>query len=196
MTNSIPDSYLRLWQLAIKEAKRRNTTPEQVFDTDCMGLMLMYPPRMDDGAKYYCTPVNASVFGRTGGNGIHFSMLHVDHQVRDESPIVMTMPMHFDQPNWILGANLFEFLALGCTMGFFQLEQIAYKKLKYNNPQKYPVSFDDFDLLTENVEEATERRKLAQLMIDKLELQPWNDLEARLNELEQAYYPLIRLKPR
>lgn len=188
MTDDLPDSYLQLWQLAIDEAKRRITTPERVFDTDYMGLILEYPPSADDGAKYYCTPANASVFGWTGGDGVHFSMLHLDNQVRNEPPIVMTVPMHFDKPNWILGANLFEFLALGCTMGFFQLEEIAYKKLEYNNP----ISFDDFDLLTENTEGGVEHWKLTRLMIDKLELQPWDDLEARLNELEQAYYPLIQ----
>jgi hypothetical protein len=193
MTDSVSDSYRRLWQLAIKVAKRRKTSPEHVFDA--IGLNLMYPPRADDTFRYDSTPVNASVFGYTGGDGVHFSLLHIDNEVQNESPVVMTVPMKFDQPNWILGANLFEFLALGCKIGFFPLEQIAYEKLQLGNPQKQSVSFDDFPLLAEDDEDGPERWHLTRLMMDKFALRLWDDLETRLNELEQAYYHMLEIKP-
>ncbi len=40
--------------------------------------------------------------------------------------IVMTVPMQFHRPNIAVGSNLRGFLCLGCMIGYFNLEQLAY----------------------------------------------------------------------
>jgi len=85
--------------------------------------------------RYDPTPRNTTLFGWTGGDGVHFSLLEISDTIQ---PIVMTVPTRFSNSigdfNWILGENLNEFLSLGYYNGWFYLENLCYdfkKALKF-----------------------------------------------------------------
>ncbi len=71
---------------------------------------------------YECTPLNCLTFASTGGDGVHFSII----KDLDQSPVVMTVPMNFDEENLVIANSLYEFLCLGSHFGFFNLEQLSY----------------------------------------------------------------------
>ena len=79
------------------------------------GLLLFAPPRRN---CYWCTPVNSITFATTGGDGTHFGWLDIRGLAPDFAPIVMSVPMS-DSPNLLVGANMREFLSLGCKFGYF-----------------------------------------------------------------------------
>lgn len=77
---------------------------------------------------YAEAPPESLCFAGTGGDGVHFSFLPASGLEVIDWPVVMTVPMQFDAPNLIVGANLREFLALGLNHGYFTLEQLAYDR--------------------------------------------------------------------
>jgi hypothetical protein len=83
----------------------------------------------DDSHRYTSTPTNVKVFGSTGGDGVHYSLLEISDTIQ---PVVVTVPCNYgDTPahyNIILGENLNEFLSLGYYNGWFPLEQLCYDK--------------------------------------------------------------------
>jgi hypothetical protein len=179
----------QLWTLAQREAAKqeKQTKPDYVFSD--IGLELSYPPIRGDSANlYYSTPINCSVFGWTGGDAVHFSLLHINDQFNDLSPVVMTVPMNFgSETNWVMGATLTEFLALGCQYGFWQLEQIAYQRSKYPDPaQRHSAALDAGD---------EEGKPLYDIIRAEFALEKWGDLTARLDELEQMYHGFIEIPP-
>jgi hypothetical protein len=183
----LPSSFQKLWQLAIREAINQDIKPENVFGD--IGLYLVYPPLHNNPHRYDCTPINSSTFGDTGGDGVHFGLLHTSELLHENSPVIMTVPMNFSaERNWILGADLLEFLALGCQVGFFFLEQIAYTRTRMNESQKrYPINFSDFEPIS------LEDRVLLDVIAREFPLKPWPVLTERLDELEMAFHSLIQL---
>jgi hypothetical protein len=85
-------------------------------------------------------------------------------------PVVMTVPMMFDAPNHVLGEDLREFLSLGCRVGCFGLEQLAYRR--------------DETVAAIQAAEATSDPLLLALTRE-LDLRPWSDVAGRLSELER-----------
>jgi hypothetical protein len=85
-----------------------------------VGLCLENPTRARVW-DYASTPVDSTTFGSTGGDGVHFSVLHTGRG-NGYAPVVMTVPMAFDAPNHIVGGILREFLGLGCRTGYRCLE--------------------------------------------------------------------------
>lgn len=75
--------------------------------------------------SYEATPSRSLTFASTGGDGVHYSVLT---DVGRPGPIVMTVPMNFDEPNVVVGADLRDFLSLGCHFGYFALEQLVYDR--------------------------------------------------------------------
>lgn len=147
---------------------------------DPIGLILQIPPKRED---YWCTPLNALTFARTGGDGTHYSLVSLPKLPRSEQPIVMTVPMG-DTPNVIVGENLREFLALGCRFGYVALEHLVHqptetitvlKRRKYN-------------------EDATARDiRMLQLIERTFRLKPWTDPRKRLAELKRRFYKKLEL---
>jgi len=86
-------------------------------------------PEEDEDARYDSSPINTKVFSRTGGDGVHFSILCLSENIQ---PIVMTVPMNFGNSltdyNLIIGENLNEFLSIGYFNGWFFLEELCYKE--------------------------------------------------------------------
>lgn len=83
-------------------------------------------PIKDESFRYDSSPVNTEVFARTGGDGVHYSILELTENIQ---PIIITVPMNFGNSmkdyNWIIGENLNEFLSIGFYNGWFPIEQLC-----------------------------------------------------------------------
>ena len=101
-----------------------------------IGLNLIDPPEhySHQGTILYqpgTTPDKTVAFAHTGGDDVHFSLVESDGGFGDESLVVMTVPMaegSASESNVVVGADLHEFLCLGCIHGFFDLENLVYKR--------------------------------------------------------------------
>lgn len=107
--------------LAVLAKETRNEYPDLYFDY--AGLI----PEQDENTKYDSSPTNTKVFARTGGDGVHYSILELSENIQ---PVVMTVPMNCEDSmedcNIILGENLKEFLSIGYYNGWFPIEQLCY----------------------------------------------------------------------
>jgi hypothetical protein len=147
---------------------------------DPIGLILQIPPKREE---YWCTPLNAVTFARTGGDGTHYSLISVPKSKRSKQAIVMTVPMS-DDPNVIVGESLRDFLALGCRRGYFGLEGLVHQ------PAETMVELKrrKYD------EELTEREISMLRLIEKtFHLQPWSSPKKRLAELKRRFYASLEL---
>ena len=157
-----------LWQCATRRASAASTTPDLAFLP--IGLCLEDPatPRRWD---YTTTPPDSVTFAYAGANGVHFSYL-------GGGPVVMTVPMSFDAPNLVVGADLREFLELGCRIGYRRLESLAHGWVRRDLAEQARTG-----LPAPGPEEA---ELLGQLVAD-LDLRPWPEVTARLDELAAAH---------
>ncbi|MCC7388274.1 MAG: hypothetical protein IT431_05855 [Phycisphaerales bacterium] len=158
----------------------RGTGRDFSTSLDDIGLLLELGVR-----GYDATPRNATVFATTGGDGVHFSLLHRGGEVRIDSPVVMTVPFAFESPNHIAGADLREFLDLGFHTGYFSLEGIAYSGTRD----------EEISALSGAVETDPwpEKVRLLGLLRDRFSLRPWPDVEARLAELQEGFIGELRV---
>ena len=172
----IPADLLRLWRLGGRDPLDAGDGWISTFEP--IGLILMAPPKH---GGYWCTPRNSIAFAGTGGDGVHYSFVTMPDTPLDSSPIVMTVPMS-DYPNIIVGADLREFLALGCRFGYFSLEQLAYD---FDNTTDLLLT-RDFD------SDATPAdRSLLTRLSDAFAVKPWDDPAARLETLAAQYEHLL-----
>jgi hypothetical protein len=183
----------RLWHLAEREAQNSVEGPEHIFDP--IGLILRRTPK---NFGYWATPVNSVSFATTGGNGVHYGLLTADGGISDDSPVVMTVPMMFDKPNIIVGRSLLEFLCLGCSTGYFVLEQLAYDKVDTMELIQHPRRlFEDSYGKGFSTHKSFQREKhLLEALIKDFDLRPWDRLEEQLDELQERYLPLLKLSAR
>ena len=135
----------------------------------------------DNGLTTYAPfPKIAHLFASTGGDGVHFSLLR---QGKSSSlaglPVIMTVPMAFEQANWIVGANIHEFLCLGCRTGYFSLEGIAYD---YSRDQEILG-------LAETYEPEQDQVPILSALRERFGLQPWDEIPNRIAELQELYRP-------
>lgn len=168
-----PSLLKSLWDLAGGDPLNATDDWSETFDP--IGLILRAPPQH---GGHWCTPTNSISFATTGGDGVHYSWVTLPDRDPDFCPIVMTVPM-CDTPNVIVGANLREFLCLGCRFGYFSLEQLVYSRTS-----------TIAELVTGQINpewESTERA-LADRLRSTLGLAPWKDPGARLKELEAEFY--------
>jgi hypothetical protein len=149
---------------------------------DPIGLILQIPPKRED---YWCTPLNALTFARTGGDGTHYSLVSVSTSRRSDQVVVMTVPMS-DTPNVIVGENLRDFLALGSRFGYFALEGLVHE------PDETIAA-----LRRRKYDEEWTAREIGMLkLIERtFRLKPWTDPRKRLAELERRFYAKLKLPP-
>lgn len=173
-----------------KEAARR-------FPADCfggfsdLGLGVYSRPKREG---YCCTPTNTLAFAGTGGNGVHFSFLVQNGKVTENSPIVITIPFNIDQPNFIGGESLFDFLCLGYHRGYFALESLPSEKCfeAYASGEWEPKEeFDWYVGLGVN----ENQRRVLDFLIEQLGLSPWKNLKKRFDRLQKRYLPLLEIPP-
>src|SRR5688500_5732474 len=72
-----------------------------------IGLFLHDCPKH---SSYRPTPLNSITFASIGVDGIHFGSVTDGETVDPESPVVVTIPMELDDPNYIVGKTLYDFL--------------------------------------------------------------------------------------
>lgn len=128
------------------------------------GLFLHRPPK---SGGYDSSPRDYLAFASTGGDGVHFSF---PLGSVGAGPIIMTVPMAFEQPNVVVGEDLEEFLCLGSKFGYFSLEQLAY----------------DFAGTSEAIQSADSQSPALASLSRRFELAPWPDVRTRLMELADA----------
>lgn len=91
-----------------------------------MGLLLN--TRLENGG-YWCTPTNSLSFGGTGGDGAHFSFLITDRTITDKTPVIISVPDYFGEPqddNVVLGRGFEDFVRLGLHCGYFSMARFAF----------------------------------------------------------------------
>jgi hypothetical protein len=108
------DDLSRVHQLAAQQF------PHEYLDVGlgAIGLFLHDRPKH---AGYRQTPTNSITFASIGVDGIHFGSITDGDTLDPDSPIVITIPMAFDNPNYIVGESLYDFLCLGCRHGYSNL---------------------------------------------------------------------------
>ncbi|MFN8473463.1 MAG: hypothetical protein U0822_14835 [Anaerolineae bacterium] len=180
----MPDVTLdRLWQLACKVGDKSGVEPELVFQP--IGLLLHHPLTARD---YTSTPLNSSTFASTGGDGVHYGLLHTIGDVSDASPVVMTVPMAFERPNLIVGDSLLEFLCLGCQVGYAYLEHLAYNRHEatdwIGNAQNWfnEKHYGPLDLRAQS---------LLEILVREFDLKPWPEVGRRVDELQERFLLLL-----
>lgn len=135
---------------------------------------------------YDVAPRNCLTFAGTGGDGVHFGLLDLGHGVSDASPVVMTVPMNFDQPNLVVGANLRDFLSLGIRRGYFSLEQLTYDRahwVKMLDRANYAK-----DLSASGI-------RALKAIETAFKVKPWTAHDARLRALQTEYGGQLVLAP-
>ncbi len=174
----------RLWQLACKEGEKLGMEPEPVFQP--IGLVLH---RSLTARDYTSTPLSSSTFASTGGDGVHYGLLHINGGVGDASPVVMTVPMAFERPNLIVGESLFEFLCLGCQVGYAYLEHLAYNRHEatdwIGNPQNW-FNERHYGPL------GLRAQLLLEILVREFDLKPWSEVGRRVDELQERFLPLLK----
>jgi hypothetical protein len=85
------------------------------------GDYVLCPPEDDFG--YSSTPKNALTFARMGVDGVHWAILKIDGEVKDDSPIVYVSPMDSHDVT-IMAESLLDFLAFGCRVSPSKMEAV------------------------------------------------------------------------
>ena len=171
---SLPRDFAELWTLAEDIARETGGDPRYVFDP--CGLLL---ERRPSPWTYFCSPRNALTLASTGGDGVHFGLLQLDEVAPERLPPVMTVPMS-DARNVVVAESFAEFLGLGCHVGWFLLEQLAYDPAwtaeHYAKAEREP----DCEAVLKRIR-AKLRLKPAPLQLD------------RIRQLQDKYLPLLQL---
>lgn len=147
---------------------------------DRLGIILETESRDN---SYSCTPPNAKRLGRTGGDGVHFSVMM-------NGNIVMTVPMSFDKQNLLVGKDLYQFLCLGYYTGYFVLEQLAYTNDSL--PNRYTKLVAE---MTEETKEDAQFLNAREIIRKEFNLKPITDIEKTVSFIAQKWmYTLSRIR--
>jgi hypothetical protein len=157
--------------------------PHEYLDTGlgAIGLFLHDPPK---NAGYRSTPVNSVTFASIGVDGIHFSSITDESLVDPMAPVVLTIPMAFDVPNYVVGETLYDFLCFGCRHGFANLGNLHLNlDGTIEHYQEPPEEFYD------------ERSPgILQLMTSELSLEPWIDVGSHFVALQSRFISRLQLQ--
>ena len=173
------ETLIKLWSLT--DEPFSDDAPDWNGFFDPIGLILHGNLECFD---YWCTPTNSTTFASTGGDGVHYGLLDIGEGFADSSPVVMTVPMS-DTPNTIVGANLLEFLALGCRQGYFSLEQLIYQR----DNKVAALDSGEFD-----PEAGEDEIQLLTSISSAFDLKSWADNDSRLRSLEDEFFGRVTAK--
>ncbi|GIO31778.1 hypothetical protein [Paenibacillus sp. USDA918EY] len=96
----------------------------------------------NDEDRYYCTPNDSIVFGRTGVNGDHFAFYTFKGSTIDleEAPIIFIQPMSFGNEISLVARNLKDFLSLFVSLReIYILERFRF----YNNKMDFINDYNE-----------------------------------------------------
>ncbi len=146
-----------------------------------VGLFLHDPP---ENAGYSQTPVNSVTFAGAGVDGIHFGCVTDSSTIDPQSAVVVTIPMAFDQPNYIIGESLYDFLCLGCRHGYSGVANLHLNQKQTLEAFSAPPAgwFDD------------RAPQILELLTDELSLEPWPNVEEHFHDLQTRFMPSLKLK--
>jgi len=170
------DQLAKLWKLAKRMAKKRQD-PSGVFGE--IGLFLHKSP----APPYDSTPKGSITFASTGGDGVHYGLLRIGTARGEAMPVVMTVPMNFDNLHLIVGEDLIDFLALGSRVGYFSLEQLTYD---YQQSIDWLENSSDY-----NKGLGADERHLLDGLCKEFGLHPWLDVDEKLQRLNTKYLQAI-----
>ena len=161
-------------------------TGEPKSDWNChfdpAGLILLYPIREILDPPF---PFNVAAFATTGGDSVHYGFLDAGSGYHDASPVVMTVPCS-DEKYFVVGANLRDFLCLGCHTGYFDLEQLAYD---------WTASCEHLDTAASRMAPHAEVAQIINPLIRELYLTPWAQPHAeKLSRLQNEYVDLVHAR--
>jgi hypothetical protein len=83
---------------------------------------IIYPP--DEQLGYESTPRDAVAFGSMGVDGVHYLILKLDGEIRNDSPVVQFSPMDFSAPYTLLGHTFADYLATVCGVDVDQIRHM------------------------------------------------------------------------
>lgn len=139
------------------------------------------PIRPMQCAGYFCTPKNSLTFASTGGDGVHFGIVSGSNNKVNAGPIVMTVPMA-DINNVVVAEDLEEFFSIGYYVGWFALEQILYD---LEEAIEYFSKPDD--------EMSQKEIRFLDMVRKELSIKPVPLSKQRLKELEEMYFPVLKI---
>lgn len=145
-----------------------------------IGLFLHNPPK---NAGYRSTPANSLTFASIGVDGIHFGSITDGNVIDPMAPVVLTIPMAFEAPNYIVGQSLYDFLCLGCRHGYSNLGNLHLNfEATIEHYQNPPEAFYD-----------DRCPAILETMTDELSLATWPDVLAHFLELQSRLLPMLRM---
>ncbi|KOY15954.1 hypothetical protein [Paenibacillus xylanivorans] len=129
-----------------KELRERNAGTFQDF----VGFYISFN---NDEDRYYCTPDDAIIFGRTGANGDHFAFYAFNGSFTDleEAPIIFIQPMAAGNQVTLVARNLKDLLALFINLKeIYVLERFRFYKNKLDFINDYNDNYLNDIRLREN----------------------------------------------
>ncbi|WP_435921114.1 hypothetical protein [Paenibacillus sp. DYY-L-2] len=132
MSITMPETLDKLVQLDTELRKDYGRTID-----DYIGFYITFN---DDEDRYYCTPNDSIVFGRTGVGGDHFAFYTNKGSIIDleEAPIIFIQPMSFGNEVSVVARNLKDFLSLFINLReLYILERFRFYKSKNDFINEY-----------------------------------------------------------
>lgn len=85
------------------------------------GDFVICPPSNDFG--YQSTPKNALTFATMGVDGVHYAVLTIDGNVREDSPVAQVNPMDSEDV-FVLAESFLSYLADGCEVSLQKMRAV------------------------------------------------------------------------
>ncbi|UPK42746.1 hypothetical protein [Paenibacillus pabuli] len=145
MNYEMPRSLINIVRIDKELRERHNGTFQ-----DYVGFYISFNNNDD---RYYCTPDDAIVFGRTGADGDHFAFLTFNGSISDleEAPIIFIQPMAFGNQVTLVARHLKDFLALFINLKeIYVLERYRFYKNKLDFIDDYKDNYLNDIKLREN----------------------------------------------
>lgn len=98
----------------------------------------------NDDDRYYCTPDDAIIFGRTGADGDHFAFFTFNGSISDleEAPVIFIQPMASGNQVTLVARNLKDFLAVFINLKeIYVLERFKFYKNKLDFMNDYNENY-------------------------------------------------------
>lgn len=92
---------------------------------------VLYPP--DEDLDYSTTPKGAVAFGTMGVDGVHYIILKLEGEIRDESPVIHFSPMDFSSPYTLLGHTFAGYLATVCGVSENKIHELMVRERSGEN---------------------------------------------------------------
>ena len=161
-----------------------------------VGLRLEDPEKeIDDTWTYDCDPENKITFADTGVDGDHYSFVLLDEIPFEDSPIVMTSPTNFGETyfddNLIVGENLSEFLALGCSLGYFNLPDLLGEA---GIERIESFAWDPDYIHLDDPQDNESFKLLLDHIRSEFSISPWIEYRERLATLQRMFFDKLIIK--